>query len=102
LGHSISYDEVRRFLTSAALDQQSQDIYIPRGLRSPQDDVIQIDAAIDNFDQNEEKLDGKSTTHAMAAVIYKRNIVQPLPEPPIPRVKQKTIRHDINEDILQR
>ena len=31
-----------------------------------------MDAAIDNFDQNEETLDGKTTTHSMAAVLYQR------------------------------
>ena len=29
-----------------------------------------VDAAIDNFDQNEETLDGKTTAHSMAAVLY--------------------------------
>ena len=32
LGHSVSYDEIRRFLTSIALDQQSHDVYVPKGL----------------------------------------------------------------------
>lgn len=31
-----------------------------------------IDAAIDNFDQNENTLDGEATTHALTAVIHKR------------------------------
>lgn len=31
-----------------------------------------IDAAIDNFDQNEEILDGKNTTHILAMVAYQR------------------------------
>ena len=29
-----------------------------------------VDADIDNFDQNEETLDGKTTTHSIAAVLY--------------------------------
>ncbi len=31
-----------------------------------------VDAAFDNFDLNEETLDGKITTHSMAAVLYQR------------------------------
>ena len=32
-----------------------------------------IDASIDNFDQNEENIDGQSATHAMAMVKYERS-----------------------------
>ena len=32
--------------------------------------MTSLHAAIDNFDQNEETLDGKSTTHAMTMVVY--------------------------------
>ena len=31
-----------------------------------------VDAAIDNFDQNEETINGKNTTHVMAIVLYQR------------------------------
>ena len=72
MAHSISYDEVCRFLTSAAINQQRQDVYVPTGLQDSGNGRVQKDAAIDNFDQNEKTLDGKSTTHAMAAVVYKR------------------------------
>ena len=34
-----------------------------------------VDAAIDNFDQNEDTLDGKSSTHSMAIVLYQRSSV---------------------------
>jgi len=76
LGHCVSYDEVRRFTTSVAKDQISQagDVYVPRGIQSvdlANADTF-VDAAIDNFDQNEETLDGKTTTHSMAAVLYQR------------------------------
>jgi len=102
LGHSISYDEVRRFLTSASVDQRNQENYIPRGLQSNDNDMHLIDAAIDNFDQNEDTLDGKSTTHAMAAVIYKRCDSQPADELPIVRVMQKASINSANDDILNR
>ena len=87
LGFSVSYDEVRRFLTSA-MDQQDSDIYIPRGLMIT--DNCQIDAAIDNFDQNEETLDGKLTTHALAAVLYQQS-AEKLDVTVIPRVYQEQI-----------
>ena len=90
LGHSISYDEVRRFLTSAAVNQKAQEVYIPTGLRDSGVNKVQIDAAIDNFDQNEETLDGKSTTHAMAAVVYKLCAISHIDEHRIPRTAQKS------------
>ena len=77
LGHCVSYDEVRRFTTSVAkLDQISQagDDYVPRGIQSvdlANADTF-VDAAMDNFDQNEETSAGKTTTHPMAAVLYQR------------------------------
>ena len=57
IGHCVSYDEVRGFSTSAAKDQISQagDVYVPRGIQSVDlaNADIFVDAAIDNFDQNE-------------------------------------------------
>ena len=50
-------------------------IYSPPGLE-PVDinnPLTFLHAAIDNFDQNEETLDEKSTTHAMAMVVYIAN-----------------------------
>ena len=74
LGLSVSYDEVRKFLTSVAKSQTNSDIFVPHGLMidvNDMDDVL-FNAAIDNFDRNENTLDGKSTTHAMVGVLYKR------------------------------
>ena len=102
LGYTISYDEVRRFLTSAAVDQQAQDVYVPVGLQNPGDENVQIDAAIDNFDQNEETLDGKSTTHAMAAVVYKRCNLNATEEHVIPRLPQKSTSNlNIDTQLLR-
>ena len=74
LGLCVSYDEVRWFTTSIAKDQISQagDVYVPPGIQSvdlANADTF-VDAAIDNFNQNEETLDGKTITHSMAAVLY--------------------------------
>ena len=45
----------------------------------------------DNFDQNEQTIDGRNTTHSIAVVLYQRS---PMPEetPSIPRTNQKTAR----------
>lgn len=76
LGHCVSYDEVERFLTSAALDQgnDSDNVYIPKTFKNLRtvDGSPANDAANDNFDQNEATFDGKSTTHVMAAVLFHR------------------------------
>jgi hypothetical protein len=88
LGYSVSYDEVRRFLTSAALDQKTDGVFVPRGIDASGN--VLVDAAIDNFDQNEETLDGKNTTHAMAAVLYKRCLIEPS-TCQFPRVPEKSL-----------
>ena len=76
LGHSVTYDEVRTFVSSIANDQLSkiEDVYVPHGIRPIDTNNTRtfVDAAIDNFDLNEDNLDGKRTTHAMASVIYQR------------------------------
>ena len=61
----MSYDEVRRFLTSVAKDElSSSEVCIPRGIRSFDDSDLTtiVDSAIDNFDQNEDTLDGVFNT----------------------------------------
>ena len=88
LGYSASYDEVCRFLTSVVTDQNKEDVYVPKGIEKEKH--ILVDAAIDNFDQNEETIDGKGTTHAMAAVLYKRCDINPS-ECHIPRVQSKSL-----------
>ena len=105
LGYCVSYDEIRRFLTSVALDQKHEGVFVPRGLQKLDDsteDSTLVDAAIDNFDQKEATLDGNSTTHAMAAVVYKRTPVDPSYSR-IPRVQQTSLSavqaFDINDGI---
>ena len=94
VGHSITYDDVRKFLTSIALDQlpEPSEVQIPRRISqfdSKNIDSI-VDVAIDNFDQNEETIDGKRTTHAMAIVLYQRSPVS-RELSSIPCTKQKSL-----------
>lgn len=97
IGYSVSYDEVRRFLTSVAKDElSSSEVYVPRGVRSfdGSDLATIVDSAIDNFDQNEDTLDGKSSTHSMAIVLYQRTAV-PEDIKGIPRTSSKAL--DVSE-----
>ncbi|KAJ4928896.1 hypothetical protein JOQ06_004518 [Pogonophryne albipinna] len=106
MGHCVSYDEVRQFLTSVAADQlqRSKGVYIPNGLTRTTEHGI-IDAAIDNFDQDEETLDGKNTTHSMAIVVYRRGDVATAHNP-IPRIPERSLHAldscDLENEEVQR
>ena len=89
LGYCVLYDEILQFFTSVALDQKHEGVFVPRGLHQV-DDSTPVDTVIDILDQNKDTLDGKSTTHAMAAVAYRRSPVYPL-ECRVPRVPQKSL-----------
>ena len=109
LGHCVSYNEVRRFLTSAAVDlgNQVRNFLLPRGLENvrSEDGSPVMDSAIDNFDQNEETLDGKSTTHALAGVLFLRGAGDVV-VPEIKRGEKKSLSGteflDLDNDTLQR
>ena len=62
------------FVISIANDQLSkiEDVYVPHGIRPIDTNNTRtfVDAAIDNFDLNEDNLDGKRTIHAMASAVY--------------------------------
>jgi hypothetical protein len=79
LGLCCSYDEIRCFLTTVACNLLREDsaVYIPQGLQPISDDEDTckkfFHASIDNFDQNEETLNGKSTTHSMAMVLFQKS-----------------------------
>ncbi|XDV51907.1 hypothetical protein PO909_020699 [Leuciscus waleckii] len=99
--------EVRHFLTSVAADQISRTesgVYIPTGLTGVAEHGI-VDAAIDNFDQNEDTLDGKCTTHAMASVVFRRGQVSTA-DKYLARVPQRSLTtlntFDMNVDKLYR
>lgn len=73
MGFSCSYNDVRSMTTALAKHGLSteKDIYIPYGLESIDENKANyIHASIDNFDVNEENLDGKNTTHSMALVVF--------------------------------
>ena len=91
MGHCVSYVEVCQFLTSVAADQLqwSKGVYIPNGLTRTAEHGM-IDAAIDNFDQNEDTLDGKNTTHSMAIVVYRRGDVDTAHNP-IQRIPARSL-----------
>ena len=96
LGHAVSYDEVRQFVTSVAIDQLSRtdNVYVPHGIKPLDNDDTDnfVDAAIYNFELNEDSLDGKRTTHAMATVVYHRCGGSEGCDT-IPRIKQKIFKH---------
>ena len=68
---------------------RAESVYIPNGLSNVSEHGI-VDAAIDNFDQNEDTLDGKHITHAMATVVYRGGHVSTA-EKSIARVSQRSL-----------
>ena len=106
LGHAISYNEVRQFVTSVANDQLSKtdNVYVPHGIKpvDTDDTCTFVDMAIDNFDLNEGSLDDKKTTHALATVIYQRCGGSEGCDT-IPHTKQKSLSmNDYNEETIKR
>jgi hypothetical protein len=96
LGMTVTYDEVRRFSTSVATEQlaQNEGLNIPRGIQNIISGFYEtyVDAAIDNFDQNEETVDGKNTTHSLATVLFQRTASSTNNEEnPIPRLSKKAL-----------
>ena len=73
----ISYDELRRFLTSAATDQltNESDVYIPPEIIPVTQGGGFIQEGDDNIDINARTLDGKDTFHAMARVVFQERSV---------------------------
>lgn len=107
MGHCVFYTEVRHFLTSVAADQISRTesgVYIPTSLTGVTEHGI-VDVAINNFDQNEDTLDGKRTTHAMASVVFRRGQVSTA-DKCLARVPQRSLTNlntfDMNGDKLYR
>jgi len=68
-GHTISYDQLERIDTAAALQQATQKTLIPTNIC--QGPFVQ--AAADNIDFCEDTIDGKHTTHGTTIVLYQRN-----------------------------
>lgn len=95
MGYSSSYDEIRMFLTSVAHYNLkiNNGTYIPRNLQKVEENNF-IRASIDNFDLNEETVDGKNTTHCMATVVFqnKPKLIN-INEIKIPRHKFRSLHH---------
>ena len=96
LGHTVSYSELRHFLTSAAIHMSSSQIKTPSGGIVPQhlqlnpEDKTLIVAAGDNWDHNEHTYSGKKSTHAMTSILVapKSEMSHTLR---IPRVQERSI-----------
>lgn len=75
LGYTMSYSEVRHFLTSAAVHMTSTQETTPSGglvpanLKTKDSNKELILAAGDNWDHNEHTISGKRTTHAMTSIL---------------------------------
>ena len=75
LGYSVSYSELRRFLTSASsyiaqvTTQSKLQIYLPPEFKSKVENCGFVVCAADNWDHNEKTVDGKRTTHAMTSIL---------------------------------
>lgn len=74
MGISCNYNDVRQLTTALAKQNiLNNDIYIPAGIKQVDESKKNyIQASIDNFDLNEETIDGKNTTHCMAMVIFQQ------------------------------
>lgn len=78
LGYSISYTELRQFITSASSyvaslqSQTNLGSYIPPEIKPTRDGGSFLVACADNWDHNERTVDGKRTTHAMTSIIVQR------------------------------
>lgn len=75
LGYSLSYDELRSFLTSAATFVTTNQIITPSGALVPREIIPkanggqQVVCVADNWDHNEKTVDGRNTTHAMTSIL---------------------------------
>ena len=76
-GFTVHYDELRRFETAMAQDpvtRMDSGVYIPSGLIPRGRGGCLIQEGDDNIDINAETIDGKDTFHAMARVIFQRQM----------------------------
>ena len=74
-GLCISYDELRRFITSVAaieLERIKDDTYAPSGIIPISCGGSLIQEGDDNVDINTETIDGKDTFHSMARVVFQQ------------------------------
>ena len=72
-GCCMSYDDLGRFLTSAAeveIDKLQEAVYVPNGTVSITDGGNLVHEGDDNIDINADTVDGKNTFHSMARVVF--------------------------------
>lgn len=105
-GFCISYDELRRFLTSLAQQEAEkiQDgVYIPCGIKSAMEGGRFVHEGDDNVDINTETIDGKNTFHSMARAVFQESGTDPHSESlRIKRTIEKTlVLTDQLEEITQ-
>lgn len=97
LGYYMSYDELRRFLTSAAIHINSNQQQTPSGALVPKEIIPksaggnQVICVADNWDHNERTIDGKRTTHAMRSILVSQSVDSDGHEA-IPRIRKCTNR----------
>jgi hypothetical protein len=98
-GYTLSYHEVRHFLTSAARYMSSIQEQTPSGaiipahlsVDSSQESDRLLVAAADNWDHNENTLSGKHSTHAMTSILVVQSSMKSQTATRIPRVKERSI-----------
>lgn len=92
MGYCMSYDELRRFLTSAATYVTTNQAHTASGAIIPPELIPkasggkQVVCVADNWDHNEKTVDGKRTTHAMTSILVSPEV--PHVEIEEPRIKK--------------
>ena len=77
LGYTVSYAEMRHFLTSAALHVSNKEsrtqsgAQVPSAVKSKEESVTLMITVADNWDHNEHTCSGKNSTHAMTSILGK-------------------------------
>ena len=98
MGHCVSYDELRRFITSAAEHIYGEQIITPSGAVIPPDIATRADGgqlivgAGDNWDHNERTPDGKNTTHAMTTILVSPMVSNQVSYPRIKVSSSRTLK----------
>ena len=107
LGYCISYPEIRRFTTSAALHVSSAmghtegGALLPCDILSKEDGGCQPVAAADNWDHNERTVDGKKSTHAMTSIFIAPQLEDKIMVDRMTRATSYTLdEHMIEGDVL--
>ena len=101
-GFCISYDDLRRLLTSAAeeeIKRIKEGVYIPTGIIARNEGGNLIHEGDDNIDINAETINGKNTFHAMARVVFQRQSPDTrISFPSFPRGERKSLQ--LSDEIV--